>query len=396
MVARNPLAALRSSPGGAHLLQALAAVETPGYLVGGAVRDLLLGRVPRELDVVVEGDVGALAEALGGEVTAHDRFGTATVAVEGHGTYDLARARRETYAAPGALPDVEPATLREDLARRDVTVNAIALSAAGELVAVDGALEDLEAGVLRVLHDRSFVDDPTRLWRVARYAARLRFAVEPHTAALARAAVAGGALATVSGPRVGNEVRLALRERDAHGALAAAHALGLLPAGLDHPGPRAAVAEALLPPGGRPDLLTLATWATAMEPAALRGWLDDLAFPGEDRVVVLAAASAPARLIDFPERPSALAAALRGEPVEAVALGAAAAGEPAAARRWLDELRTISLDIDGEDLLAAGLTAGPEVGVRLRRALDARLDGAAPDRAAQLACALADAPDLGS
>jgi len=396
MVARNPLAALRSSPGGARLLQAVGAVEAPGYLVGGAVRDLLLGRAPRELDVVVEGDVGALAAALGGEVTAHDRFGTATVAVDGHGTYDLARARRETYAAPGALPDVEPATLREDLARRDVTVNAIALSVAGELIAVDGALEDLEAGVLRVLHDRSFVDDPTRLWRVARYAARLRFTVEPHTAALARAAVAGGALATVSGPRVGNEVRLALHERDAHGALAAAHALGLLPTGLDHPGPRAAVAEALLPPDGRPDLLTLATWATGTPPAALRGWLDDLAFPGEDRDVVLAAASAPARLTDFPDQPSALAAALRGEPVEAVALGGAAAGEPAAARRWLDELRAVTLEIDGDDLLAAGLAAGPEVGVRLRRALDARLDGAAPDRAAQLACALAGGPDLGS
>lgn len=184
MVARNPVEALRSSAAGARLLDAMAGV--PGaYLVGGAVRDLLLGRTPRELDVVVDGDLTPLAAALGGKLMAHDRFGTATVMV-GDDVYDLAQTRTESYAAPGALPDVEPAGLDEDLRRRDLTVNAIAVSPTGEVVAVDGALADLEAGTLRVLHDASFRDDPTRLWRLARYGARLGFAADAHTAALAQ------------------------------------------------------------------------------------------------------------------------------------------------------------------------------------------------------------------
>jgi tRNA nucleotidyltransferase (CCA-adding enzyme) len=384
MVSRNPLEALRSSPGGVRLLEALAAVDTPGYLVGGAVRDLLLGRVPRELDVVVEGDVGPLAAALGGEVTRHERFGTATVRVDDL-AYDLAQARTERYPAPGALPDVAPATLAEDLLRRDVTVNAIALSATGEVVAVERALDDLESGTLRVLHDASFQDDPTRLWRLARYGARLGFTPAAHTDQLAREAVQNGALSTVSGPRIGNELRLALREPDPHAALAAADALGLLYPGMD-PDPHAAAAAALLPQDGRPDLLALGAWAGEAPIASLDQWLDELAFTAEDRERIVATATAPERLT-FPARASDLAAALRSEPLEAVAL-AGAAGDGDAARRWLDDLRSVRLAINGQDLMAAGIPAGPAVGVRLRRALDAALDGAAPDRERQLEVAL--------
>lgn len=389
MVARNPIVALRSSRAGARLLAALGAPEAPpAALVGGAVRDLLLGREPRELDVVVEGPLDPIAEALGGVRVDHDRFGTARIAVEGD-EYDLAQARSETYARPGALPDVRPATLEEDLRRRDVTVNAIALRPDGTLVAVPGALDDLAAGLLRVLHDASFLDDPTRLWRMARYQARLGFTVEPHTAALAAAAVADSALDTVSGPRIGAELRLALGEPDPDAALLAAAELALLPAAVVPPGPVLDVARGLLPAGGRPDLLTLAAWSTGAEPVGLRTWLDALAFSADDRDVVLAAAAAPGRLA-FPARPSALAAALRGAPVEAVALAAAAGGPDAAtaARRWLDELRHVRLEIGGDDLLAAGVVAGPALGLRLDRALAARLDGDAPDRTAQLDVAL--------
>ena len=186
-------------------------------MVGGAVRDVLLGRTPHELDFVVEGDALAVArraaERLGGTVTAHERFGTATVEAPG-ATFDLAGARRERYERPGALPDVElGASLAEDLARRDFTVNAIALHLAdGELTYYAGAREDLAAGALRVLHDRSFRDDPTRLLRLARYAARLAFSAEPRTDQLAAEAVAEGAVATVTGSRLGAELRLLLRE----------------------------------------------------------------------------------------------------------------------------------------------------------------------------------------
>ncbi|HEY2201670.1 MAG TPA: hypothetical protein VGH56_07260, partial [Solirubrobacteraceae bacterium] len=197
----------REQPGGEALL---AAAYEGVHLVGGAVRDLLRVEHPRELDVLVEGEIEPLLLALGGEAVTHDRFGTASVSLE-DARIDVARARREHYPYPGGLPVVEPASVTEDLLRRDFTVNAIAVridaGRAGEVHAAPGALEDLAAGRLRVLHDASFIDDPTRLLRLARYEARLRFVVEDHTAALASEAIAARALDTVSGARIGAELR---------------------------------------------------------------------------------------------------------------------------------------------------------------------------------------------
>jgi tRNA nucleotidyltransferase (CCA-adding enzyme) len=377
---RAALDALRADPCGARLLRAF----EPGdgvHLVGGAVRDLLLERSPRELDLVVEGDVDAAAGRLQGEVTAHDRFGTARVRADGC-EFDLVRARAEIYTHPGALPDVRPGSLDEDLHRRDVTVNAMALALDGELRAVPGALEDLHAGVLRVLHDDSFVDDPTRVWRVARYAARLRFTVEPRTRALAARADPE----TVSGDRLGAELRLALREPDPPAAFAAVRELSAryLPEGFE-PRPRALPAAlALLPPDGRPDLLTLAACTAGMDARALLGWLDDMGFTAPERDLVAAASrfvtGAPLRAA---RTGAEIARAARGAPVEAVAL---AGGENA--RRWIDELRQVRLEIDGNDLLAAGIPEGREIGERLQRALDRKLDGEISGREQELAAAL--------
>ncbi|MGH2883291.1 MAG: hypothetical protein ACRDPA_11440, partial [Solirubrobacteraceae bacterium] len=131
-------------PAARPLVARLPGAPTP-YLVGGAVRDLMLGGAPVDLDLAVEGDAAAFAASLGGEVRVHDRFGTSTVKLDGF-TYDIARTRREAYSHPGALPDVEPAPLAEDLTRRDFTVNAIALAlagaTAGELSSAPGALDD--------------------------------------------------------------------------------------------------------------------------------------------------------------------------------------------------------------------------------------------------------------
>lgn len=372
-------------PCGRRLLDA-AAGRDGVHLVGGAVRDLLLGREPRELDIVVEGDVEPLARRLGAAATVHERFGTATVHSDGC-RFDLAAARAETYARPGALPDVRPAGIDADLHRRDVTVNALALDlASGELREVEHAREDLAGGRLRVLHDASFADDPTRLWRIARYAARLGFDLEERTAALAAAAVAAGALDTVSGDRIGNELRLALGEPDPIAALAAAAALGLAP-WLAPDRERADAALALLPVGeGRPDLVVLGA-ALAGEPAAP---LDGLGFTAAERAVLRAGARAPqlAAAMMGAAQPSALARVLRGLPVEAVAL-AGAHGAAAPARRWLNELRHVALAITGDDLLAAGVPHGPQIGRRLAAALDRRLDGAlAAGRDAELAAAL--------
>ena len=379
---------LRALPCGRRLLEAADGMDGV-HLVGGAVRDLLLGREPRELDVVVEGDVEAVARRLGADPAhvVHERFGTAT-ARAGDCRWDLAVARAETYSRPGALPDVAAAGIERDLERRDVTVNAIALDLShGVLRMAEHADEDLRAGRLRVLHDASFTDDPTRLWRVARYAARLGFELEEHTARLAAQAVAAGALQTVSATRIGNELRLALREPDPVAAVESAVALGLAP----WLAPDRALAERaleLLPVGeGRRDLLVLAASLPGDDDAAL----DDLGFTAAERAIVRASLRA-APLDDAPRAPSQLARELRGLPVEAVAL-AGARGSPQPALRWLQELRHVALQVTGDDLIAAGIAEGPELGRRLQAVLDQRLDGVVEaGRAAELDAALRASP----
>lgn len=384
---------LRAVPAAVPLLAVLDA-DPRIAVVGGAVRDLLLGGAPVDLDLVIEGDAMALAtrlaEALGGELSIHDRFGTATVRAGGH-VYDLAAARSESYPAPGALPDVRPGTLEEDLLRRDFTVNAIALGLDGRLTAAPSAFEDLDARTLRVLHDASFRDDPTRLLRLVRYATRLGFSVEPGTAVLMDDALAARALATVTPTRVGSELRLLLREPSASEALAwvaSWEGAWEVPLGFDAGLAERAVAS--LPPEGRSDLVLLAVAVRGLAPARLAAWLDGLGFVARDRDTVVAAAQADGieERLAAASSASGIAAAVGGAPLEAVAL-AGALGPEAAARRWIDELRHVRLDIDGADLLAAGIPQGESVGRGLAAALRAKLDGAAPDRDTQLAAALA-------
>ncbi len=267
------LHALAGRPGGRELLE-LGGARDDLALVGGAVRDLLLGGTPRELDVVVSGGsaqlAGELASRLPGnaarmpQTTVHERFGTAIVEwVDGR--IDIAERRAEDYERPGALPVVRPGSPAEDLARRDFTVNAMAVPVggprAGELQAVEHALADLAAGRLRVLHGRSFLDDPIRLLRLARYRARLRFEVEPDTDRLARSALAAGALRTVSGARVGAELWLATEESDPGAAFTSLGELGVLEAlALPTPFDEQLLEDAdrLLPPDGRHDVVAMA------------------------------------------------------------------------------------------------------------------------------------------
>jgi tRNA nucleotidyltransferase (CCA-adding enzyme) len=390
-------------PAGGPLVDRLS--DTPRvYLVGGAVRDLLLGGHPLDLDLVVEGEVAEVAALLGGQRTVHDRFGTSTVRTGGH-SYDLARARRETYARPGALPDVVPASLTDDLKRRDFTVNALAVALggeeAGELVAVPGGLEDLDRRVLRVMHPGSFRDDPTRLLRLVRYWSRLGFPPEAETRQLADAALAENALDTVTRTRVGNELRLLAREPDPVDALERARVLQLDRAidpdfGLPDPG-LARRALSLLPAGGRPDRLVLAVAAAGMSGPGLAGLLDDMGFEAGDRDVIVAAATqAPevAQALAQATRPSQVAQAAADAPDELVAL-AGGLGPAQAAREWLESLRGVRLEIDGADLLAAGVPQGPSVGRGLRAALEAKLDGRVSGREQELAAALKAAAATG-
>ena len=389
-MSEDVLTAVRAVPGGPELLDALGTRDDV-WIVGGAVRDALLDRTPKDIDLVIEGDAAGLARELGSIHATHDRVGTITVLVHNE-PVNIATARTETYERPGALPDVEPGALADDLRRRDFTVNALAVDLTGGLHAVEHAEDDLHDGRLRVLHDRSFLDDPTRLWRLARYAARLGFAIEPETERLAREAVAGGALDTLTGPRIGNEVALALNEPDPLAALVAAHELGLLPDGLaPRRGLTARALELLPDEDGHPGILALAAAAGAMPSERLRAWLDHLGLGARERDQVVAAAAGAEALstqLAATTRPSEIAAAARGKQPEHVAL-AGALGPADAARAWLDELRDVHLEISGDDLLAEGIPPGPDMGHRLDRALAAKLDGEAPTRDAELEVALA-------
>jgi tRNA nucleotidyltransferase (CCA-adding enzyme) len=388
----------RSLPAGWLLVERLR--DHPGvHLVGGAVRDLLLDIRPSELDLVVEGDADAVVRRLGGQVTRHERFGTWAITVDGF-CYDIAESRTETYAHPGALPEVARAPLTDDLLRRDFTVNAMAIALggprAGELSAAPNALEDLGQRRLRVLHDRSFIDDPTRLLRLVRYRTRLGFALAGRTAELASAAVDQHALSTVSGSRVGAELRLLAREPLPVAALAGLSELNL--ASAIHPDfglaadDRALGQRALdlLPPDGRRDRLALAV-ATGRIPAReLRDLLDRLAFEAADREAITAAATgarALARRLADAASPSQVGLAASGQPLEAIAL-AGALGPEEAARAWLEHLRHVALEVAGADLLEAGVPQGPAIGRGLRAALAAKLDGRASGPEAELAVAL--------
>jgi tRNA nucleotidyltransferase (CCA-adding enzyme) len=261
-------------------------------------------------------------------------------------------------------------------------------------VAVPLALEDLDARRLRVLHDRSFIDDPTRLLRLARYAGRLGFAVEPRTQALGEAAADSGALSTVSGSRVGAELRLLAREPDPVGAFEALRELGIDRAiepsfGLSDAALARRALE-LLGADGRRDLVVLAVAVRTVPAPALPALLDRLAFEARDRDTVLAAATRSeevAAALERATRPSEIADALAGAGPEVAAL-AGALGPADAARQWLARLRHVRLEIDGHDLLAAGVTEGQAVGAGLRAALAAKLDGRAEGREAELAAAL--------
>lgn len=398
------LARLRARAELSPLLAALSRA-TSAYVVGGTVRDLLLGLTPTDLDVVVEGPLAPVLAALQQPVRAHDQFETATVWLADV-RCDLARARAEHYPRPGALPQVRPAAIEPDLRRRDFTVNALALGVSGvrrgQLLAVDEALGDLERRRLRVLHRASFIDDPTRLLRMARYGSRLGFAVESGTYALATEAVALGALSTVSSTRVGAELRTLADEPDPVAALGALAGLALdsaiaLGFGLDGPA-LARAALSLLGDAGDRGALSLAVALLRVAEVTRAPLLDRLGFEASRRELILHTARLGPRLVGPLRRagvPSSIASAVDGAPLEAVALaGALGAAGPAA--DWLGRLRTVRLSIGGADLIAAGVPAGPGIGDGLRAALAARLDGRVRDRDGELQTALGAARRRGA
>jgi len=216
-----------------------AAMDMPCYIVGGFVRDLLLGKPVNDLDVIVEGDAIKFGRSLvvkfGGKLTTHDKFRTAIWYLPSTfdlqlSTLDLITARKETYQHPGALPTIQPSTIDDDLRRRDFTINAMAIRLDGdnfgELLDPLNGQTDLEKRIVRVLHPHSFIDDPTRIFRAIRYEGRYDFHIEPETLSL----INSESLAVVmslSGERIRHEIDLIFEEVKASNMIQRAGNLGL-------------------------------------------------------------------------------------------------------------------------------------------------------------------------
>ncbi len=208
----------------------------PIFVVGGIVRDLLLGVSTFDLDLVVEGDGIAFARAFardtGGQVTVHDRFGTATVTLEEGPRVDIATARKESYVQPAALPLVVPGLIQDDLLRRDFTINALAVrlnaQRFGEMVDACNGRGDIAAQRIRILHSRSFLDDPTRIFRAIRFEQRLGFRMDRPTLAFLHDAIATGVIGHLSGHRLSEELKRMLSERHPRRAFARIGELGVL------------------------------------------------------------------------------------------------------------------------------------------------------------------------
>lgn len=207
------------------------------YAVGGFVRDLFLKRPGVDIDITVEGDGVVFAEKLakltGSEVETFTRFGTSIVVIPGFGKVDVATARTESYEAPGALPSVKKSGIMQDLYRRDFTINAMALSLSPgyflKLLDPYGGLEDLRRGRVRALHAKSFIDDPTRVFRAVRFEQRFGERIEPKTQKWLLSAVKGHFIQKVSGERLRNELRLIFQEPRPERAVWRLDELGVLP-----------------------------------------------------------------------------------------------------------------------------------------------------------------------
>jgi tRNA nucleotidyltransferase (CCA-adding enzyme) len=358
------------------------------YLVGGPVRDMLLGHQPADIDLCVVGDgkeaARRLAARLNATVEAHSEFGTARV-TGAFGRMDVATARSETYAHPAALPRVEPAGIEPDLLRRDFSVNAMAVAlwpaAFGELTDPCSGQADIVRRQLRTLHETSFHDDPTRILRGIRYEVRLDFKFEPRT--LARMTRDLGYLSAVSGARIKAEIEKALGEPRRAAILRRAEEVGAL-AAID-PALRVnrRALEVMDGPGPDPRLMfDLALMCASISETEAAALVLRLSPPAEWREVILGSAryrSVARRLEEEALRPSAVAALLRPFPVPVLQAQLAVAPPTRQRERLADYVNRSRMErtlLNGEDLIREGIAQGPVLGAVLDELLAARIDAA--------------------
>jgi tRNA nucleotidyltransferase (CCA-adding enzyme) len=406
-----------------QILPAIQAAATPYegvYLVGGAVRDVLLGEQSLDLDLMVEGDALAfaadLARELGARCHPHEKFQTAVVKrteSSGHEVrVDVAAARTEFYVAPGALPEVERSTLRHDLARRDFTINAMATSLKAEDLGATydffGGFRDLQGKTVRVLHNLSFVEDPTRLLRAIRYEARLGFRMDGHTLSLARGSIETRLVGDLTSARLRDELLDILAEERLVAALERISELGLdramhprLDAGTESTAliERAGRFMAAPPFSGeaRPPLVLLACLCRRMSADEVYAWLEKLRLRRADQDVIASAVTiAPllAERLSGPEHPapSELHGLLAGQPPEVLLMAVLLASEPdrteGHVREYMERIRHVELEITGDDLRQAGVPESPALGRALKETLVQKLDGVVATREEELETAL--------
>ncbi len=362
------------------------------YLVGGVVRDLLLGRSNLDLDLVVEGDAISLAQRLAGitsgRLTTHSRFGTAKLRW-GKWSVDLATVRAETYAQPGALPTVKPGSLASDLFRRDFTINAMAIELTpgrfGRLLDLYGGRDDLRRKLIRILHERSFIDDATRIWRAIRYEQRLDFKLETDTRRLLKRDVS--MLDTISGDRIRHELELVLKEALPEKALRRAKGLGVL-AKL-HPelkgdgrlAEKFQAARQLSTPETPPVALYLALFTYSLTAEEKEKLISYLRLPKVLAQTLRDTGSlkAKVRLLAKPKlRPSRVYSLLNSYSPTALTTVSLATDSPVVRkhiRLFLAKLRYIKPALTGDDLKKMGIASGPKIKEILQKLHEARLDG---------------------
>jgi len=377
------------------------------YIVGGTLRDILLGEESFDIDIAVEGDAIAfarsLATALGGRFTPHEKFGTAIVSYGDGERLDVVTTRTEFYDSPGALPTVERATLREDLRRRDFTINAMAASLKpaqfGRLVDPYDGRSDLEARVLRVLHNLSFIDDPTRIFRGIRYEARYNFRFDEHTSRLARGCIEMGLVGDLSSVRLRDELVQLLEDPGAQGGIERLGELGVDRA--IHPHLRGDAEAATLferacalrgelhveVPAWRLGIAVLARGMTSDE---AYDWLDRLKVRRRDVDRIVGAITVAPRIAERlreEQLDAAQVVALADPFAPDAPLLALAREEHQALRDYFTRLRSVELEIGGADLVSMGIPESPRIGEVLAELRRRKLNGELEGREAELAAA---------
>jgi len=374
----------------ADIARQAASLGATCYLVGGFARDLLLNEFVDDFDVVVEGDAIKLGEALvkqrGGKLIAHRKFGTAIWRVHENEAIDLITARSESYRHAGALPTIKPSTIEDDLRRRDFAVNALAVRFDGDhlgevLDPLDGRA-DLAQGLIRVLHPRSFVDDPTRVFRAVRYEQRYGFNLHPDTAKLINRE-SFETLSKLSGERIRHEFDLIFEEENFARMLSRLNELGVFDLFAPRPPKFNEDYSGLI--NSRPPaefgvsahrvLLGYSLWLMDLPANAIESISKRLRFTSELRNATLSAAQLKNDLPALKDaKPSAWTMRLEKIPplsVYAVWL----ISNASALKEFLVKWRRIKANVTGDDLKVRGVPTGPRYKEILSQLRAARLDG---------------------